>query len=153
MVNSKPRLYASLLILGASILLARTIIMLFQGALMTLAPWASFLLIAELLIDLGCILASVFWFRANDPAKERLPLNLAAMAVVLHAFRVLVYVVGRVGPWIDFDINRKRFQSQPVEWSWAQVYLASFLSILGLIGLVIIWGVRVRTKRNLKDGS
>jgi len=93
---SKQRLYASLLILGACILLFRTIMMLSQGALDVLVLWVSVLLITELLIDLGCLLSSIFWWIDNDKNKARIPLRLGATAAILHAVRVLIFVFGRV---------------------------------------------------------
>lgn len=145
---SKQRIYASLLILGSSILLLLTISMLFNGALTMLVLWVSILLISELLIDLGCLLSSVRWWITNDKSKNRIPLRLGAAAAILHAGRVLIYVIGRVGPWIDFDIKPENRTQQFTEWSWVSVYFATIMSILGLIGVLIIWRLRRHAQKN-----
>ena len=73
---SKRRIYASLLALGACVLLFRTIAMISGGSLDILVLWASVLLIAELLIDAGCLLGSIRWWIGNDPGKSHLALKL-----------------------------------------------------------------------------
>jgi hypothetical protein len=93
---SKQRLYASLLILGSCILLFRAIRMLSEGALDVLVLWVSVLLIAELLIDAGCLLSSVTWWITNDKSKARIPLRIGATAAILHAVRVLIFVLGLI---------------------------------------------------------
>jgi hypothetical protein len=115
---SKHRIYASLLVLGSGILLFRTIRMLSQGALEVLVLWVSILLIAELLIDLGCLLSAVRWWITNDKRNERISLRLGAIATILHAVRVLIFVLGRVGPWIDFDVRPEQRVLQYTRWSW-----------------------------------
>ena len=69
-VSSKQRLYASLLFLGACILLFQTITMIVHGDLRILVFWVSVLLITELLIDLGCSIFSVLWWISNDASME-----------------------------------------------------------------------------------
>jgi len=150
---SKQRLYASLLILGACILLFRTIMMLAQGALNVLVLWVSVLLFAELLIDLSCILSSIFWWINNDKNKARIPLRLGATAAILHAVRVLIFVLGRVGPWIDFDVRPEHRALHYTRWSWGWLYFAAILSVLGVIGVLIIWTLRRRAKRNKIDNQ
>jgi hypothetical protein len=59
---SKQRTYASLMVLGAGILLYRTILMISQGALHTLIPWVAFLLVVELLVDLSCLVGAISWW-------------------------------------------------------------------------------------------
>jgi hypothetical protein len=144
---SKQRLYASLLILGAGILLFRTIMMLSQGALEELALWVSVLLLAELLIDFGCIFCSVRWWISEDKSYARLPLRLGAAAAILHAIRVLIYVLGRVGPWTDFDLHPAQRALHSGDWSWTWLYIAAVLSVLGVIGVLIIWAIQRRAKR------
>ena len=146
---SKQRIYASLLALGASILLSRTITMLSQGALNILVLWVSILLIAELLIDLSCLISSVFWWIKNDKNKAIIPLRLGAAAAILHAIRVLVFVLGRVGPWIDFDVRPEQREMHFTRWTWTEVYFAAALSVLGIIGVIVIWYI-IRNRKNQK---
>jgi hypothetical protein len=144
---SKQRLYASLLILGSCILIYRTISMLSQGALEVLVSWVSGLLLAELVIDLSCLLSSANWWIANDKSKASIALRLGATAAILHAIRVLIFVLGRIGPWIDFDVRPEHRALHFARWSWTGVYFAAILSILGVIGVIIIWTIRQRSKK------
>lgn len=141
---SRQRIYALLLFLGAGILMARTIIMLFQGALEVLVWWVSALLILELLIDLACMFASVKWFIANTKNEDRIPLRLGASAAILHAVRVLIFVIGRAGPWIDFDVRPGK---EAMYWNWELVYFASVMSVLGVIGVIVIWKLRINANK------
>lgn len=147
---SRQRLYASLLALGASILLYRTITMLVQGTLNILVLWVSILLIAEMLLDLSCLLSSIRWWIKNDKNKASLPLRFGAAAAVLHAIRVLIFVMGRVGPWIDFDVRPEQRVMHDTRWTWTGVYFAAILSGLGIIGVIVIWTLirRARKKHN-----
>jgi hypothetical protein len=144
---SKQRLYASLLILGACILLFRTITMLAQGALDVLVLWVSVLLIAELLIDAGCLISSIKWWITQDKANDRIPLRFGAAAALLHAVRVLIFVLGRVGPWVNFDVRPEQRALHSARWSWGGVYFAAIMSVLGVIGVFIIWTLRRRSNK------
>ncbi len=145
--GSKQRLYASLLFLGACVLLFRTSTMILQGDLEILVLWVSVLLIAEFLIDLGCAVFSVIWWKSNDAARDRTPLRLGAAAALLHAFRVLIFVIGRVGPWIDFDVRPEHRALHYTRWNIGEVYFAAIMSILGIIGVIVIWQYRRRLKK------
>lgn len=138
--SSKQRLYASLMILGAGILLFRTIRMIaVEHAFDVLVLWVFALLVAELLIDLGCILSSLRWLVTNSRANASSPLRLGAAVTILHAIRVLIYVLGRTGPWVNFDVKPEYRDSYTFEWFW--VYFAVVLSILGVVGVIVIWKI------------
>ena len=145
--NSRQRLYACLLLVGASILLSRTITMIVQGNLRILVPWVSILLVAELLIDLSCVVFSIIWWISNDASRDSIPLRLGATAAILHAFRVLIFVIGRLGPWIDFDIQREQRALHDTRGEMGWVYFAAVMSVLGIIGVVIIWWLRRQSRR------
>jgi len=81
----RQRIYASLLALGASILFARTIILLSTGFLNIVAIWVSVLLVAEMLIDLVCLTGSLRWWLSNDRGKAGLALKSGAAAALFHA--------------------------------------------------------------------
>lgn len=136
-----------LLILGASILLYRTITMLFQDALDILVWWVSILLIAELVIDAACIITSIPWWIKNEKSKDRFPLRFGAAATILHAIRVLIFVIGRAGPYLDFDVRPEQRAMHYTRWTWSEVYFAATLSVLGVIGVLIIWGIRKRRRK------
>jgi hypothetical protein len=142
---SKQRTYASLMMFGACILLYRTIsMMLFESAFEILILWVILLLIAEFIIDLGCFAASARWFKSNNKSKARLALRLGATAAIIHAIRGLIYVLGRIGPWINFDVKPEYHANYTFEWFW--VYFAAILSLLGVLGVVLIW-ILIRRKR------
>lgn len=61
MSGSRQRLYASLVILGACILLFRTVLMMAQGAMAVLVAWVSGLLMAEFVLDVTTLAGSVRW--------------------------------------------------------------------------------------------
>jgi hypothetical protein len=144
---SRQRLYASLLALGACILLFRTTTMLVQGNLKVLMLWVSILLFAEMLLDVSCLLGSGRWWFYNDRSKAGIPLRLGAAAAILHAIRVLVFVMGRVGPWIDFDVRPEQRAMHDARWTWTGVYIAAILSVLGIIGVIVIWTLIRRARK------
>lgn len=145
---SRQRLFATLLALGACILLYRTITMISQGSLNILALWVSILLFVEMLIDLSCFLTTIPWWISRDRAKARIPLRLGAAAAIFHALRVLVFVIGRVGPWKNFDVRPEQLIAHASTWTWAGVYFATIMAALGIIGVIVIWILIRRAKKN-----
>jgi hypothetical protein len=144
---SKQRLYSILLALGAGILLFRTLrMMLVENAFDILATWVSGLLVLEFLVDLGCMIGSILWFIANNRAKAGLPLKLGAIATILHAIRVLIFIMGRLDPWKDFDIKAEHVNAVEFDPFW--LYFAGILSIAGIIGMILIWWL-IRKRRNI----
>jgi hypothetical protein len=143
---NRQRTYAALIGIGIWVLLFRTIVMLTDGSLGILMPWAAALLFAEFALNVGTFMTSVWWWRAGSEQRAWLPLRLAAAAVVLHAVRVAIYVLGRTGPCRDFDWRPESRGVTPPEWNW--VVAAAILAVLGLIGVVVVWRVRQRDHRN-----
>jgi hypothetical protein len=145
--GTRQRIYACLLALGACILLYRTVTMISQGALGILVVWVSILLMAEMLVDLGCLLGAVRWWISRDRAKGTLALRLGAAAAVLHALRVLVFVLGRTGPWIDFDVRPEHRAVHGDTWTWTGVWFAAIMAVMGVAGVIVIWGLIRRARR------
>ena len=142
---SKQRIYAFLLILGASILLFRTLrLMFFEQGLEILVLWVIILTILESIIDFSCIIGSLRWVISDDALKATFALRLGAAAAILHAIRVLIYVLGRTGPWVNFDVKPIYRSSYSFDWFW--VWFAAILSVLGVIGVIVIWRLRRRSK-------
>ena len=139
MMIQKQRLFAGLLILGSALLTFRTIKMISQGSLERLALWVSALLILELIIDLACFLTSARWFITNNKQQNKFPLYFAAASTILHAIRVFIYAIGRVGPWINFDLKPEYVANNEVNWSLGWLYFAVIMSVVGLIVLFGIW--------------
>ena len=133
--------------LGASILLIRAIIMLSQGVREVLVLWVFILLIVELVVDSSCILASIPWWITNNKRRNRIPLRLGATAAILHASRVLIFVMGRIGPWYDFDVRPEQRAMHHTRWSWGWLYFAAVMAILGVIGVIVIWRLIQRSKK------
>ena len=146
---SKQRIYASLLALGAAILLFRTIMMLAQGNLNILVRWVGGLLILEFLIDLGCFITALKWWLKNDIHYRNWPLRLGAVAAFVHAFRVMIFVLGRIGPWIDFDVQPGQKAMHDARWTWGGLYFAAIMSVLGVIGVLVIWYLIRRSRSRL----
>ena len=114
-------------------------------------PWVAILLVVELVLDLGCLLGSLRWCVAGDPERARLPLRLGAAATILHALRVLVYALGRTVLLRDFDVRPERRTGIGEQGGWFWVYFASVLSILGLIGVLVIWLLRRRARKRAES--
>jgi hypothetical protein len=144
MTNSPPnqRLYAGLLALGACILICRTSTMVIQGSLSILVPWVSGLLIAEFLIDLGCLLACIHWWIKNEHKHSYLPLRLGTAAALLHAIRVLIFVLGRTERFHNFDVRPEMYEQHMGTWGWSGVYFAAVMALLGVCGVLVIWRIR-----------
>ena len=121
-----------------------------EGLLDILVLWVSAMLIAEMLIDVGCLLSSIRWWIANDYSKSHLALKIGASAAILHAIRVLIFVLGRIGPWVDFDVRPEYRAMHYTRWSWSGVYFAAIMSVLGVIGVLIIWRLRRRPSKDTK---
>lgn len=141
----KQKLYAILLILGAGILLFRTIRLLsVENGWTILANWVIVFTFIEMAIDLACIMFAFHWLLKNSQSSKPLALRFGAAAAIFHAFRVLIYVLGRIGPWTNFDV-KEQYQSE-VHYEMFWVYFASILSVLGIIGVIVIWRIMKRKK-------
>ena len=145
LVWNHQRTYATLLGAGICILFFNTVAMLTDGSLTTLMVWASALLVLEFLLDTGTFLGAIWWWIGSVETRAWLPLRFAAAAVIVHAVRVSVYVLGRTGPWRNFDVRPEYRAAQVPEWYW--VIFAAVLSVLGVLGVAIIWVLRRRDGR------
>ncbi|UCG31025.1 MAG: hypothetical protein JSV53_03895 [candidate division WOR-3 bacterium] len=150
---SKQRLYACLLILGACILLFRTIMMVSDGSLGVLVLWVSVLLVLEMLIDTGWLVSATVWLISGEKTKASVTLKLAAAAITLHAIRVLIFVMGRVGPWVNFDIRPEQRLLHYTRWTWSGVYFAAIMSVLGVLGVIVVWRIRRRARKGERLGN
>ena len=143
---NNQKLYSSLLILGASIILFRTIRLLtVENGWNLLANWVIGLTFFEMAVDTLCIIFSFHWLLKDSKSSKSISLRFGATAAIFHAFRVLIYVLGRTGPWINFDVKPQFRSSHEVNMFW--VYFAAILSILGILGVIIIWIMIKRSSR------
>ena len=144
--NHPFRLYAALLIFGAGVLLFRTVRMAFvEGGLEQSTWWVLVLLFIEMAFDIGCMAASIRWLITAEAKHSRPALRLGTAATLMHAVRVLVYVLGRTGPWTNFDI-RPEFRST-VAYDRFWVWFAAILAVLGVIAVIILWRILVRIRK------
>jgi len=60
------------------------------------------------------------------------------------SFRVLVYVLGRTGPWKDFDRRSEFRGASSIDWFW--VWFAAVLSVAGLLAVLAIYLLRQRSR-------
>ena len=101
-------------------------------------------------IDTLCIIFSFRWlFGQGSKHSKSISLRLGAIAAIFHAFRVLIYVLGRTGPWINFDVKPQFRSTHNMEMFW--VYFATVLSILGILGVIIVWITIQRAKNKMDD--
>ena len=150
MTRDRQRLYAALLVLGACVLLGRAAAMMAQGLLMVLVPWVSVLLVLELALDLVWLVGSIRWWLTREEEHGRMARRSAAAAILLHGARVLVFVLGRTGPWIDFDVRPEHRALHPGSASWFGVYFAAVMAALGVLGVVLVWR---HGRRSLRSGT
>lgn len=145
--QSRQRTLGLLLALGAGILLFRTLRMLLaEQALEILLPSVLALLFLELMVDVTCIGLSLRWAFLHAERASGAALRAGAAATILHAFRVLVYVLGRIGPLKDFDRKPEFRGTSSVDWFW--VWFAAVLSLAGLIAVLVIYICRKRSRRS-----
>lgn len=146
---NKQRLFAGFIFLGAGFLLFRTIRLISQGYLSMYTLWAAGLLLLEFLILGAALLGAVRWFVSSDGKHDRFPLMVIAAGIFLHAFRVGIYVLGRIGPWKDFEIRPEYRALFAGGWSMFWVIFTAVMSVLGMIGVIIVW--RMRKKQRGKN--
>ena len=131
-----------LLSAGAGILLYRTIALIAGGARRVLERWVVWLTFLEMAIDVVTSGSAARWWQSRNPDHAHVALVAGACAALVHAVRVAVFVVGRTGPWIDFDVREDARADHGERWTWPQVVFAGTLSTFGVIGVVVIWMVR-----------
>lgn len=139
------RVGAGLLVVGAGILLYRTIALLTGSARVVLKGWVVALTVVEMVIDVVTAVTTARWWRSGAPGHARPALRFGAAATLVHALRVLVFVLGRTGPWVDFDVRPEHRAEHGSRWRWAEVVFAAVMSVLGVIGAGIVWRVRRRS--------
>jgi len=147
----RQRIYATLLAAGALFLFTRTVIMIAGGSLTILVIWVAALLVAECVLDLTWLIASMRWWWTGKEMHSTLPLRLAGSSILLHVSRVLVFALGRVGPWIDFDVRPEERAVHVERWTWGEVRFATVMSLLAVLGVVTVWYLR-RRKRAARPG-
>lgn len=135
---------APLLVLGASVLLFRTLALLHGGARHVLRSWVVLSTYLEMAVDAVTLVGSLRWWASGSEQHASLALRAGAAATFIHAFRVLVFALGRVGPWRDFDVRPGERAAHGERWNWGQVVFASSMSVAGVVAVFVIRSVRGR---------
>lgn len=130
-----------LLLGGAAVLVYRTVALL-SRARTVLAGWVVGLTIVEMVVDVATMVAAARSLTTRAREDGRLALRFGAAATFLHAARVLVFVLGRVGPWRDFDVRPEHRADHRERWTWGGVIFAGAMSALGVLGVGIVWRIR-----------
>lgn len=141
----RTRMAAAGVVAGSGFLLARTIILMTGGALRTYAGWAAALLGVEFVVDAATVVASGVWFVTRQVHHRTLALRGVAVMILVHALRVLVFVLGRTGPWVNFDVRAQHRAEYATTWRWSDVWLAGTGAALSLVVLAVVWRRRHRT--------
>jgi hypothetical protein len=136
---SRYRVLAALLFLGAAFLLYRTLAMLAGGAAHDLVPWVVALLFLELVLDALTMGMCLLWGITLSIWHGIQVFRLTAAVVIVHAVRVLIFVLGRTGPWVDFDVQSLARAGHAARWSWFGVWFAGTLSVISLVLLFAVW--------------
>ena len=136
---------------GAGILVYRTIALLAR-ARAVLRWWVVASTVLEMVVDVGTLVAAGRWWMTRVPDHSRLGLRFGAAATLLHAVRVLVFVLGRTGPWVDFDVRPGHRADHRGRWTWGGVIFAGVMSVLGIVGVGAIWAVRRPTAAHDRPG-
>lgn len=145
--DPKQRLYAGLLMAGAGILIFRTLRMVtVEQAFEILTDWAYTLLVLEFMLASICFLTAFRWFILSKWKYASTALKLGTWAAIFHAFRVLIYVLGRTPFLKNFDVKPEHHATYTFDWFW--VYFAATFSVLGLIGVYVIWRLWLRRKKS-----
>lgn len=135
---NRQKIYASLLILGACILIFRALRLLtYENGWIILASWVVALTLMEMAIDALCVIFSFRWLFTNSELSKTRSLRWGAAAALSHALRVLVYVLGRTEAFLNFDVKPPFRPSHSVDLFW--VYFAATGSVLGVVGVIVIW--------------
>ena len=137
MTWNRQRTYAALVGIGIWVLLGKTIVMTLGGGLTTFVPWVAALLALEFALNAGVFLSAIVWWCSATARFARLSLRLTAATVIVHAVRVLIYVLSQAGPWHGFDVRPEHRAAPGGEWIW--VAFAATMSAISLVGLVIVW--------------
>ena len=145
------RTLATLLFIGATFLLYRTLAMVSGGALETLVAWVVVLLMLELIADGIAMVVCGAWAIGGRPEQVRAVIRVTTVVVVLHAVRVLVFVLGRTGPWVDFDVKPAARAHHAATWTWGEVYFAGTMSAISVVALMVFLLYWRRKKRELSD--
>lgn len=147
---SQKRYHFFLLTLGASILVFRTIKLLyFEEGLLKLALLPIFLTYVEMISDLTCIASSLTFIIKLKLVAKKTAIISGSFSTLLHFTRVLIYFLGRTTAFTDFDL-KPQFRGAVLQ-SEFWPYFALILSIVGII--VLIFFLVIKLFKNKKESA
>jgi len=153
MTLHRNRIYAALLMTGASVLVYRAVSMIANASLTTLVPWVAGLILLELCLDAACFLVAVPWLLSGDSMRGVIPLRIGVLCTIVHAIRVVTFVLGRLDtPWKDFDVRDGHRKVHGERWNWPQVCFAGFASSAS-VSAVVLATVVFQRPRPRHDGE
>ena len=124
---------------GAAFMLWRTIVLISAGTLGVYVPWVGGLLVVEAAVDSMTLGLAVLWLVTGRSSHQKMTLRATVAVVLVHALRVSIFVLGRTGPWIDFDIRPEERVRYAESWSWTGVVIAGGLAALSICALLAVW--------------
>jgi uncharacterized protein (TIGR03382 family) len=95
-------------------------------------------------IDAIAVIAGVRWFSTPSTDRATTARRAVTAMILIHALRVLVFVLGRTGPWVDFDVRPE----YATTWTWFDVWFAGVGAAISLIVLGLVW--QLRRRRSLR---
>ena len=140
------RVWPILLMAGGAILVTRAMVLIGGGSTERFVSWLAFLTWVELALAVAACASAAVWAWRPEPANVTRTLKVAASLTLLHAIRVAVFVVGRIGPFRDFDVRPEWRADHAGTWTWGEVWFAGLAAALSLVVLVAVWRYR-RAKR------
>ena len=151
MSRLSQRSLATVLFIGAAFLLYRTLALVSAGALETFVSWVVVLLMLELIADGITMVVCAAWAISGKAEQVRAVIRATSVVILLHAVRVLIFVLGRTGPWVDFDVKPAARAHHGDSWTWGGVYFAGAMSAISVIALIVFLLYWRRKKHELSD--
>lgn len=137
--TSRRRVYAVALLLGGAVLLVRAITLFSQGAIARWTPWVGFSLWVETTVIVIALTTLVLWLVDPSDRRTTAALVVTTVLVLVHAFRVAVFALGRTGPWVDFDVRPEFRADHGALWTWGEVWFASGAALVSLVVTMVVW--------------
>ena len=151
--EARQRVYAGLLVLGTGFLMIRAFMMVAGDTLDILIPWVGVLLVLELVLDVGAVVAGARWMMSGMRRHSSLALRFGAAAVVVHALRAFLFSLGRMEPWLNFDIRPELRAMYADRWTPEEASVAGIVAALGLLIAAVVWWNRRQSKRKLEAAT
>ena len=138
-VRFPDRGQAGALTAGAVVVLGRAAALLTAESRRVLKRWVTTLAGIEFGVDLLALFASLRWWRCGSAVGRRPALGVAAVAAVVHAVRVAIFLLGRTPPLKDFDVRPEYRAEHDQRWKPWHLWFAGTLSASSLAVVFAFW--------------